>query len=82
MAELDTEIATFESRATELEAHHPGKWVIIHGSEFVGAFDSFDSAAREAVRLFGRGPYLIRQVGAPAPNLPVSVYHRPLNAGR
>ena len=80
MAELDKEIAAFEGMRAQLEAHHMGKWAIVRGDEFVGAFDSFDHAAAEAVRQFGRGPYLIRQVGAPPMTLPASVMYHPLHA--
>lgn len=80
MGELDEEIRTFQARRAELEKHHNGKWVVVSGSEFVGAYDSFDTAAAEAVRRFGRGPYLIRQVGAPDEVLPASVMYHPINA--
>ena len=48
-----------------LEQHHLHKFVVFHDAQFVDSFDSFHNAACEAVRRFGRGPYLIRQVGAP-----------------
>jgi len=62
---LETEIAAYEAMREDLERHHKGKFVIFHGKDFIGAFDTLDAAAAEAVRLFGRGPYLIRQVGVP-----------------
>jgi hypothetical protein len=74
---LDTEIAAFEARRDELERHHKGKFVVFHGAEFIGAFDTIENAAREAVSKFGRGPYLIRQVGAPPSAMPASVMYRP-----
>jgi hypothetical protein len=79
MAELDNDIAAFERMRTTLEGHHMGKWVVVHSGELTGAFDSFDHAAAEAVRLFGRGPYLIRQVGAPPMTLPASVMYHPIH---
>lgn len=72
MADLDHEIEAFERKKDELERHHLGKWVVIHDGELVNAFDTFDTAAREAVSRFGRGPYLIRQVGQPPVKLPAS----------
>lgn len=77
---LEVEIDAFERRRSELENHHFGKFVIFKGSEFIGAYDTFDSAATVAVNRFGRGPYLIRQVGAPTPSLPASVLYRPMHA--
>lgn len=73
MDPLEKEIAAYEARREELDQHHNGKWVVFHDEELVGAFDTFESAAAEAVRRFDRGPYLIRQVGEPAPRLPTSV---------
>jgi hypothetical protein len=61
---LDAEIRVYEARQSELERSHHGKFVVIREAELVGPFEDFDSAARDAIRLFGPGPYLIRQVGA------------------
>lgn len=82
MAQLDAEIAVFRGMQQELETHHRDKWVVIRGDRLVGVLDSFDAAATEAVRQFGRGPYLIRQVGAPPLLLPASVMYRPVHADR
>lgn len=73
---LETEIHAFEGRKKELEQYYLGKFVVFRGQELIGAFDSFNAAAAEAVRRFGRGPYLIRQVGAPPVALPASLMCR------
>lgn len=75
--ELDNDIATYDRIREELEARHMGKWVLIHAAELIGTYDSFESAAEDAVRRFGRGPYLVRQVGAPPITLPASVMYHP-----
>lgn len=62
---LSTEIAAYERMQDVLERDYFGKWVVIHDEELQGAFDSSNEAGIEAFRRFGRGPYLIRQVGAP-----------------
>ena len=78
---LEQEIAAYNGMKAELEQHHMGKWVLIHGDELIDTFDVLDSAAQEAVRRFGRGPYLIRQVGAPEKvTLPTSVMYHPVHA--
>jgi hypothetical protein len=77
MTDLKQDIATYERLRSEIEAAHMGKWALVHDERLVGVFDSFSDAATEAVRLFGRGPYLIRQVGAPPVTLPASVMFRP-----
>ena len=71
---LETEIAAFTAMKAKPEEHHSGKWVVFHGETFVDAFDSFETAAREAVRRFGAGPYLIRQAGGP-PLTPSGIRH-------
>jgi hypothetical protein len=76
MAELDVEIAAYRAQLFDLERLHRGKWTVFHGTENFGFFDSFDAAAREAVKAFGRGPYLIRQIGAPPVRLPVCIVQR------
>jgi hypothetical protein len=73
MANLNDEIKAYERMQPELEAKHRGRWVLIKEGELVSVHDTFEAAADEAVEKFGRGPYLIRQVGAAPGTLPVSV---------
>jgi hypothetical protein len=80
MAHLSDEIAAYEAIRADLEAEHLGKWALVHDRELVGIFESFDLAAQDAVKRFGRGPYLIRQIGAPPVVLPVSVAYHPTHA--
>jgi hypothetical protein len=73
---LATEMKTFDARRSDLERTYFGKFVVVKGEEVIGAWDTLGAAADEAVRRFGRGPYLIRQVGAPPVTLPASVLFR------
>ena len=73
---IHEEIAAYEDLRQSLEADHMGKWVLIRNRELLSLFDSFEAAAEEAVKRFGRGPYLIRQIGAPPVTLPASVMYR------
>jgi hypothetical protein len=75
MADLDTELAVYEGMRGDLEAHHMGAWVLVHNQQLVATYDSFESAAKDAVAKFGRGPHLIRQIGAPPLVLPASVMY-------
>jgi hypothetical protein len=77
MADLDQEIAAYEKMQSSLEAEHMGKWVVVHDGTVIAVYNSFESAADDAVEKFGRGPFLIRQVGAPPIMLPASVMHYP-----
>jgi hypothetical protein len=82
MADLDDDIAVFNEMRRELELQHIGKWVLIFKKELIDVFDTFDQAANAAVKQFGRGPYLIRQVGASQASLPASVLYHPIHARR
>ena len=76
MADLDREIAAYERVRQNLESHNMGAWVLIHDERLISVHETFEEAAETAVRQFGRGPYLIRQVGAPPVVLPASVMYR------
>jgi hypothetical protein len=78
MADIDTQIVAFTAMLGELEAKYLGKWVLFHEGNFIAAFDTYESAAQDALAKFGRGPYLIRQVGASRPTLPASVLYQPI----
>jgi hypothetical protein len=78
MAELKREIAAYERMRSDLEADSLGKWAVVHDEILVGIFDTFEAAAQIAVKKFGRGPYLIRQIGATALTLPASVMYSPV----
>ena len=78
--ELSAQIAKYESIQDVLEADFIGEWVVVYDEEFIGAYTSFEAAAEDAVEKFGSGPYLIRQVGAPAMILPPSMWYRPVYA--
>jgi len=76
MIELDREIAAYETMRADLENRHMGEWALVFNEKLIGIYPSFDEAAQVAVREFGRGPYLIRQVGASPIIMPASVvYH-------
>jgi hypothetical protein len=80
MADVKSDIAAFTAMREELEQNHMGKWVLFHNEAFIAAYDTFEAAAEDAVLRFGRGPYLIKQVGAPSPTLPASVMFCPVYA--
>jgi hypothetical protein len=74
---IEDEIEAFNAIRTRLEAEHIGEWIVMRDRKVVGFFQTFEAAGAEALRLFGRGEYLIREVGAEPLRLPVSVmYHR------
>lgn len=80
MPGLKDEIAAYERLRNDLELEHFDKWVVVHDEQLVGIYDSFEEAADIAVQKFGRGPYLIKQVGQGPLTLPASVQYRPVYA--
>ena len=50
-----------------------GLWLLIHGADEIGTFDSFGDAAARAVEEFGVGSYLVRTALASTVTLPASV---------
>ena len=79
---LAKEIAAYDAIRDELERDHLYAWVVFNDEQLIGTYEDFQDAAAEAVRKFGRGPYLIRQVGAPPLTLPASVRFRRVSADR
>ena len=80
MGKLSDEIAAYEGMRDLLETDHPGEWAVVHDGKLHGTYKDPQEAANEAVAQFGRGPYLIRQIGAAPPALPASVMYRPVHA--
>ncbi len=80
---IQEEIKAYDGMRAELEKHHNGKHVIVKDGKLIGAFDTFDAAARDAVQRFGSETFLIRQVGAPEMiRVPASVAWPPMHAAR
>ena len=79
MALLSQEIAAYDRMRNVLEVDHFGKWVVVHDEELVGTYEDFEDAAEDAVRRFGRGPYLIRRVGEGPVPLPSSALYQPID---
>ena len=77
MSTLSQEITAYEGMQKELEVDFLGKWALVHDETLIGKFDTFEDADTHAVTNFGRGPYLIRKIGAPPLTLPVSVTYQP-----
>jgi len=59
---LKDELHTFDARRDELLGSSLGKWVLIHGGELVGAFESQADAINVGYQQFGNVPFLVKQV--------------------
>ena len=61
---ISRQIAAYDAKYRRvLELDHFGKWAVVYNEELVGIYDYFEEAANDAISQFGRGPYLIRQIG-------------------
>jgi hypothetical protein len=59
---LEKELAFFAKMKPELLTNHKGKFALIRGEEFLGAYDSAENAYAEGVKRFGLEPFLVRKV--------------------
>jgi len=75
LSTLQREIAAYDRNRDMIETEYFGKWVIVCNEEIAGVHESFEDAAHDAARQFGRGPYLIRLVGEGPRVLPASVLY-------
>ena len=80
MKTLAKDIEAYKGMQSELESKYTSKWVLLFDAKLISVHDNFEKAAEEAVALYGAGPYLIRQVGAPTIVLPASVMYVVANA--
>ena len=75
MLELSRQIAAYKRMQPDLEMDHFGKWALFYDEVFVGTYDTEHEAVGTAIEKFGRGPYLIRQIGVkPVPPLGSLIY--------
>ncbi len=72
---LEKEIHRYEKMREELERLYNGKYVVLRGDTLLGIFDDLDSAAQAAIEKYGRGPYLIRQIGESTGDTVAHVLH-------
>jgi hypothetical protein len=59
---LERELKYFETIKRELLGNHAGKFALIKGEEFIGAFDSADNAFKEGVERFGKEIFLVKKI--------------------
>ena len=58
---LETELATYKARLPEM-ADKEGKFVLIHGTEVVDFFSSYEDAIKAGYDKFQLQPFLVKQV--------------------
>ncbi len=59
---LDTELTTFQLNRDRLLATDEGKFVLVHGDEVVGVYESKMDAISQGYLKFGNAPFLVKQI--------------------
>jgi hypothetical protein len=62
---LDRQIAAYDAIKADVEPKSLGKWDVVYDRQLIGTYDSFDAAAKEAVRIATAGAYLQSHVVKP-----------------
>lgn len=60
--QLARELETFEANRARLLGESLRKYVLIHGEELVGTYDTESDAIAEGYRRFGNVPFLVKRV--------------------
>jgi hypothetical protein len=61
---LEKELATYAKMKSDLLKAHEGKFVLIRGEEFFGAYDTAENAYAEGIKRFGQELFLVKKVTA------------------
>ena len=59
---LDAELETYEQNRDHLLGTAEGKFVLIHGSQVIGVYDSKMEAIAAGYQQFGNVPFLVEQI--------------------
>jgi hypothetical protein len=59
---LEAELETYSAMKADLLSAHKGKFALIHGDDFLGAFDAAEDAYAQGVSKFGRSPFLVKRI--------------------
>jgi len=59
---LDSELATYEQNKARLLATAERKFVLIHGAEILGVFDSEEAAISRGYEELGNVPFLVKKI--------------------
>jgi hypothetical protein len=60
---LERELATYRARLPELSAEQ-GKFILIHGDEVLGIYDSYQDALTAGYEKAGLDPFLVKRISA------------------
>jgi hypothetical protein len=58
---LETELATYKAKLHEWKEHE-GKFVLLHGTDVIEFFSSYEDAIKVGYDKFKLGPFLVKQI--------------------
>jgi len=58
---LEKELATYRRKLEELVAHE-GKFVLIHGDDVAGTWDTYEDAIQAGYEKFNLEPFLVKRI--------------------
>ena len=61
-APLERERQTYEAKKAELLVNSAGKYVVIHGDQVAGVWDTQDDALRAGYERFQLEPFLVKEI--------------------
>ncbi|HCU25968.1 MAG TPA: hypothetical protein DF383_13200 [Deltaproteobacteria bacterium] len=59
---LEIELAYYESKKTDFLKSYEGKYLLIKGKEFIGSYDTAETAFNAGVEKFGAEAFLVRRI--------------------
>ena len=59
---LEKELTFFQQNKADYLQHHANQFVVIHGTDFLGAYSTAESAYEAGLKKVGNVPILIKQV--------------------
>ena len=62
--DLKKELETYDEKKLELLAAHEGQYVLIHGDEVAGTWDTYEDALKAGYERFEIEPFLVKRIQA------------------
>jgi hypothetical protein len=59
---LSQELATYDRHKDELVAAHAGQFVLVHGDDIAGTWDTYKDALEAGYGQYGLQPFLVKQI--------------------
>jgi hypothetical protein len=80
MTELQRERAVFDAAIGEWRRSHSGEFVLIHGDDVIGFYDSLEKAFGDGTARFGLDPFFVQRI-TPDEEVNVSFFGLGLTTG-